>query len=711
MSLAPSSPQEDLALPPLRDDLQILSGTPTAEGVPTWNILDPVRHQYFQIGWAAFQLLSQWHLGSATRLMEVVSSSTTAKVTQRDVTELVQFLYRHNLTRDAQMGGSQGLYAQAEQTKQHWLLKLLHTYLFFRIPLCNPDRFLQRTLPMVAPLFTKTALVCVVTLGVIGCIGIVRQWESFANTFLYFFSPQGLTAYMLGLMGIKVLHEFGHAYTAARYGCQVQTMGVGFLIMVPVLYTDTTDSWKLTSRKQRAAIAAAGTVVELGIAMIATFLWHLCPEGVLKSVLFVLASTSWIMGLFINLNPLLRFDGYYVFSDWLGVPNLQSRAFAFGQWTLREWLFGWGDAPPEALPRRRQRILTAYAWAIWVYRAFMFVGIAVMVYYFFFKVLGLLLFVVEVGWFLAWPVYQEVQVWWKRREEVMQSWRGRAVGAVVVVVLLAGLIPLDRMVALPAVLEARDRTTIFSSVPARILEVKVQEGDFVKQGDVLVLLESPNLEQKIHILEERLAALDMRVQREAAYQDDRDDHQVIWQTLQGERKEMEGLLKIRDQLTLRAPFGGLVTDMASSLHEGRWVNSDLPLVHLMNPNHMVVQAYAIEEQQVRLTSGNEGWFYADDPARQPRQGSVQDLRQVDESQFTLTYLASLYSGPVPVRQDDQGRLKPEASIYRVTLDVEDDGEGWTQAVRGLVHVEGESRSVVRQLWEHVAAVFIRESGM
>ncbi len=709
--MATPSSQEDVALPPLREDLQILSGTPTAEGVPTWNILDPVRHQYFQIGWAAFQLLSQWHLGSVTHLIEVVSSSTTAKVTQRDVMELVQFLHRHNLTRDAPMGGSQGLYAQAEQAKQHWLLKLLHTYLFFKIPLCNPDRFLQRTLPIVAPLFTKAALVCVVTLGVIGCIGIVRQWESFANTFLYFFSPQGLTAYMVGLAGIKILHELGHAYTAARYGCQVQTMGVGFLIMVPVLYTDTTDSWKLTSRSQRASIAAAGTVVELGIAMIATFLWHLCPEGVLKSVLFVLASTSWIMGLFINLNPLLRFDGYYVLSDWLGVPNLQSRAFAFGQWTLREWLFGWGDAPPEALPRRRQRILTGYAWAIWIYRAFMFLGIAVLVYHFFFKVLGILLFVVEIGWFLAWPMYQEVQVWWKRREEVMRSWRGRTVGAVVMVMFLLGLIPLDRVVAIPAVLEARDRSTIFSSVPARITAVKVHEGAQVNKGDILLQLESPNLDRQILALEERLAALEFRVQREAAYQEDRDDHQVLWETLQGGRKEMEGLLKAREQLTLTAPFTGVVTDMPSSLHEGRWVSSDFPLAHVMNPKHMVVEAYAMEEQQVRLQAGSEGWFYADDPARRPRHGRVQDLRQVDESHFTLTYLASLYSGPVPVRQDDQGKIKPEASIYRVTLDVEDDGEPWTQVVRGLVHVEGESRSAVRQLWEHVAAVFIRESGM
>jgi putative peptide zinc metalloprotease protein len=704
-------PQDDVALPPLRDDLQILSGTPTAEGIPTWNILDPVRQQYFQIGWSAFQLLSQWHLGSATRLIEVVSTCTTVKVTQRDVIGLVQFLYRHNLTRDAPMGGSKGFLAQAEQAKQYWLLKLLHSYLFFRIPLFNPDRFLQRTLPIVAPLFTKTALMCVVFLGVVGCVGIVRQWESFANTFLYFFSPQGLTAYVLGLIGIKILHELGHAYTAARYGCQVHTMGIGFLIMVPVLYTDTTDSWKLTSRKQRAAIAAAGTVVELSLAMIATFLWHLCPEGVTKSVLFVLATTSWIMGLFINLNPLLRFDGYYVLSDWLGVPNLQSRAFAFGQWKLREWLFGWGDEPPEVLPGSRQRFLAGFAWAIWVYRAVMFLGIAVLVYHFFFKVLGLFLFLVEIGWFLAWPVYQEVQVWWKRREEVVKSWRGRIVGAVVLVIIILGLLPLDRMVSLPAVLEAREWATIFSPVPARIIEVNVQEGDRVAKGDKLVILESPKNEQHIRILEQRIAALDVRLQREAAYQEDRNDHQVLRESLKGERKAIEGLLKIRDQLILRAPFSGLVTDMTSSLHEGRWVNSELPLMHLINPQEMVVQAYATEEQQVRLGSGNEGWFYADDPARMARRSRVQDLRQVDESHFALSYLASLYSGPVPVRQDEKGNLTPEASIYRVTLDVNHVGEEWTQAVRGMVHVQGEARSVARQLWEHVAAVFIRESGM
>ncbi len=96
---------------------------------------------------------------------------------------------------------------QAEQAKQHWLLRVLHNYLFFRIPLCNPDQFLRKTLPFVMPLFSRWGLWCVLILGAIGCMEVVRQWESFANNFFYFFRFQGMTVYIIGLVAIKMLHE------------------------------------------------------------------------------------------------------------------------------------------------------------------------------------------------------------------------------------------------------------------------------------------------------------------------------------------------------------------------------------------------------------------------------------------------------------------------------------------------------------------------
>ncbi len=160
----PPSPQDDVTLPPLREDLQIQPGTPTPDGVPTWTIMDPARHQFFQIEWTAFQLLSHWQTGSAHRLVDLVTRTTSAKVTTRDVAELIQFLYRNNLTRDAPPG-SQGFLEQAMQVKRNWLLKVLHNYLFFRIPLCNPDPFLRKTLSFVMPLFSYRVLLGVVVLG------------------------------------------------------------------------------------------------------------------------------------------------------------------------------------------------------------------------------------------------------------------------------------------------------------------------------------------------------------------------------------------------------------------------------------------------------------------------------------------------------------------------------------------------------------------
>lgn len=704
-------PQEAVALPPLREDLQILSGTPTPDGVPTWTIVDTVRNQFFQIEWSAFQLLSQWHAGTVEGLVDLVTRTTSAKVSTSDVTELVQFLYRNNLTRDALAGGSQGFLGQAEQAKQHWLLRVLHNYLFFRIPLWNPDRFLRKTLPFVTPLFSRWALWCVLILGAIGCMGVVRQWESFANVFLYFFTFQGMTGYIIGLVAIKVLHELAHAYTAVRYGCRVPTMGLGFLIMVPVLYTDTTDSWRLTVRKQRAAIAAAGTVVELSVAMLATFFWNFCPEGIFKSMLFVLATTSWVTGLLINLNPLLRFDGYYVLSDWLGVPNLQSRAFAFGRWKLREWLFAWGDGPPEHMPPQRQSVLIVYAWAIWVYRAIVFLGIAVLVYYFFFKVLGVILFVVEIGWFLAWPVYEEMQVWWTRRAAVVKSWRGRGVGVALMGCLLLSVMSLDTTVEIPAILEAPERTTLFPPAPATLVDVLVKEGDRVEEGQTLLILQSPQVDQQIEMIGLRIAALEFRVQREAAYQDDRDDHLVIRETLLGERKALTGLFMLRDQLTLRAPFSGVVTDLASSLHPGLWVNSDMAMAHVVGERPSVMLALATEKEKTRLSVGNKGWFYPDDPTRPARQGQLRDLRHMDEAEMALPYLASTFSGGVPVRQDARGKLIPEHSVYRVELDVMDKGVSWNQVVRGMVHVKGRGESFMGHLWTRAASILIRESGV
>jgi putative peptide zinc metalloprotease protein len=139
-------PKQEVELPPLREDLRIIAGAPAADGSPTWVIADPVRGKYFQIGWAAYQILSRWSGHSAEVVLSQIHADTTCRATAQDIDELLRFLYRNHLMRDPPQGGYRAYAAQAEAARPQWLMWLVHHYLFFQIPLVRPDRFLRATL-------------------------------------------------------------------------------------------------------------------------------------------------------------------------------------------------------------------------------------------------------------------------------------------------------------------------------------------------------------------------------------------------------------------------------------------------------------------------------------------------------------------------------------------------------------------------------------
>ncbi|HBN50752.1 MAG TPA: peptidase M50, partial [Thalassospira sp.] len=226
------------------------------------------------------------------------------------------------------------------------------------------------------------------------------------------------------------------------------------LVMYPVLYTDTSDAWRIISKEKRLRIAAAGIRVELALALLATFFWHLVPPGPLQSAVFLLATTTWITTLLINLSPFMRFDGYYLLSDFLGIANLQNRSFAMAKWTIRETLFRFGHPAPEPMPRKKRRMLTAFAIAVWIYRFFLFLGIALVVYHLFFKVLGIILFVVEIAWFIVIPVLNEMKHWWKDRHSAKVTPSLVVTGFLLAVLTVLTFVPWQSRVSADAVLQA-----------------------------------------------------------------------------------------------------------------------------------------------------------------------------------------------------------------------------------------------------------------
>ena len=261
---------------------------------------------------------------------------------------LAAFLRRNFLVDRSEPGAARMLLDAKAGSKTHWASWLLHRYLFFRVPLVKPQRFLSIVEPLLAPVYSPIGRGVLLVLVLAGIYLVGRQWDAFVATFAAFGTWEGKAMLVAAILVSKILHELGHAVTLHRHGGRVPTMGVAFLVLFPVLYTDTSDCWRLRGRDARLAVGAGGILAELSLAAIALFLWSFAPEGAMRAALFVLAGTVWIGTLAINLNPFLRFDGYYLLSDWLDVANLQDRAFALARWRMREFLFGLGLPAPEA---------------------------------------------------------------------------------------------------------------------------------------------------------------------------------------------------------------------------------------------------------------------------------------------------------------------------------------------------------------------------
>ena len=703
-------PKQEVVLPPLREDLRLIAGASAADGSPTWVIIDPVRGKYFQIGWAAYQILSRWSGRSAEIVLSQIHADTTCRATTQDIDDLLRFLYRNHLMREPPQGGYRAYVAQAEAARPQWLMWLVHHYLFFQIPLVQPDRFLRATLPFVEWLFSKSVAWIIALIGLAGVYLVSRQWDVFTGTFLHFFTPSGLALYALSLAIVKVFHELGHAYTATRYGCRVPTMGIAMIVMVPMLYSDTSDAWKLTSRRQRAAIGAAGMIVECALAAVAIFAWNFLDDGVTRSLVFIVATTSLMVGAAMNLSPFMRFDGYYVLSDWLGIPNLQDRAFAFGRWQLRRLLFGLDMPMPEPVAAAQRRYLVCFAWGVWVYRFMLFLSIALMVYHYFFKLLGLILFAIEIGWFIVLPIVGELKIWWTLRGEIVERRRGWLSAWVLACVIALLFVPWSDRISLPAVLESTPHATIYAPAPGRIVELAVKEGQRVGVGDRLVVLESPALENDMALTRKRIEVERMRVQRQFVDREELAKHQVTLETLRARLSQLEGLLRQQQNLSLTAPIAGVVTDRAEALHVGQWINKQLPLAYVIDPAGEELHALASETDVGYLHAGQSARFIPQGPERPSLEAQVVEIRDNDESSFTVPYLLSVYGGDVPVREDANRRLKPETSVYRVTLHLVESPPRWNQAVRGTVLVKGPRISFAQRAWEQSARIFIRESG-
>lgn len=693
------------ALPELRQELRLHAGPHGP--VPSWLVYDPVRHRYFQISTAAFELLGLWAPETAEALAARAAAELGRPVDVEEVSELARFIIANNLALAPPQDDARMLARQEAGLQRSWASHVVHSYLYFRIPLVRPHRFLKATLPLVAPLFTRTAAGLILLVSLVGLYFVSRQWDHFVATFLDFLSLEGAFVYALTLVFVKSLHELGHAYTATRAGVRVNTMGVAFMVLTPILYTDVTDAWRLRHRRDKVAIDGAGIVVELALAGVALFLWAFLPDGPLRSAAFVTATTSLILGLAVNLNPLMRFDGYYMLADAWHMPNLQSRSNAMAQWWLREFLFKLRHEPPEHFPGRQRSLLIFYALAVWVYRFFLFLGIALLVYHMFFKVLGIALFVIEIVWFILLPIAHEMKEWWGMRKEIVRTGRSLVTAAVFAGLVAALLVPWSGTVRLQAVIVADVETQVFAPRPARIEAVRLVDEAIVMPGQTLAVLSAPDLEHEAGQTKRRIELLRLRLDRIAGDDTDRADRTVLEGELARHRANLAGLEAERRRLVVRAPHAGVTRDVDRDLLAGEWIDDTVPLARIVQGAASEAKGYLMEEDLWRVEVGALAVFVPEDPLMERMEGKVAEVVGTGTRTIDLIYLASVYGGAVPSdRSAEEVRPRSGRHLVRVRLDA----PMARRTVRGTLHLEARRESIAAAMWRRTLQVLVREAG-
>ncbi|WP_321956766.1 HlyD family efflux transporter periplasmic adaptor subunit [Paraburkholderia bannensis] len=700
-------------LPPLRQELTLTPGASTPEGAPTWMLHDPAANRFFQIGWPAFELLARWNLDDPRAIVESVNRDTTLTVTLDDMEALLRMLRQQNLlvSRGEQDTARLQQHANAQHSSRAmWLLK---HYLMIRIPLWHPMPFLRRAARYAAFAYRPAFWLAVAACALAGLVLVSRRWDEFLHTFHGYADWRGLIGVGVALGCAKVLHEFAHAFTAQRYGCRVPTMGVALLVMMPVLYTDTTEAWKVPQRQHRLWIGAAGMLSEIALAAVATLAWSVLPDGPLRAGAFLLATTTWIATLAINASPFMRFDGYFLLSDWLDMPNLHDRAFALGRWWLREWLFGFGDPQPEPCTAARRRFLIGFSFATWLYRLIVFMSIALVVYHAFFKLLGMLLFCVEFGWFIVRPVWREAAVTWQRRSAL--HWRRETLRSAMLGAVLLGffVLPWQAGVSAPGVLGPQHAQGVYT-VESGYLDASVpplRDGARVHAGDTLAVLVSPELDYKLKTALADEAQLRWEVEQQPFDERLQQQGTALARRWDAARQTVAGLQAEIAQLTLRAPFDGTVQEAGDPPTPGAWLARGERVYDVIAPNGVKGDAFVGESDVARLKAGQKAVFVASVAEMAAHVCTIEAVDKVNVATLDEPSVASTYGGPIPAEQDAKThRIVPLQATWQVRFGHCDGAAGIAREVTGTVQLDAGRASLAGRGARSLAAILQREVG-
>ncbi|NJO17212.1 MAG: peptidase M50 [Thioploca sp.] len=484
-----------------------------------------------------------------------------------------------------------------------WIRQRYGSPLSIRIALWDPDKFLERWLPYLKWIFSWTSFIIWLSLVLWGMVLAAQHWNILTHDITdQVLAPHNLIILLLVFPFIKLLHELGHAFATKYWGGEVHELGILFLVFMPLPYVEASSASAFSNKYARLLVSAAGIIVELFIAAIAMLLWVNLEPSTLRASAYNVLFISSVSTLLFNGNPLLRYDGYYLFSDAIEIPNLGPRANRYIGYLFRHYLLGTRELPPPTTSFSEISWLVSYGIAAFCYRLFISVAIILFVASKFF-IIGIVL-AIWVGYrFFLLSLFKQIQAIFTN--PILQQHQPRLILVLVTLTALLALglfeVPVPLWSNVEGIIWPPERSQVRVGNTGFCRQILVQSGDWVVAEQPLIKLEDELLETRVNILQYQLDELEIRYN--ALWRDDYASARMLQEKIKTITTDLARRQQQQEHLVVRSLQAGQVYIPRQDRLLGRLLPQGELVAYVVKPPVNIIMA-VVRQEDIALVRHN-----------------------------------------------------------------------------------------------------------
>ncbi len=705
------------------------------KGIASYVIKDPVGLKYHRLQQEQYRTLE---LLDGTRSLDEVKSELQGSFpalhfTLPDVQHLITDLHKKGLVYSNRSGQGVEMLKQEIETKRKKRWAAIRNVLYFRLPGWDPETTLNAIYPFFNWMFRPWAVWAAMLFVVSSWVLIAVNFDKFYSRlpeFHQFFSWPNLAYMYLTLSACKIIHEFGHGLSCKHFGGECHEMGVMLLVFSPCLYCDVSDSWMLRNKWKRIMIAAAGMYIEIILSAIAIFLWWYSKPGLFNHLCLNVFFVTTVTTVIFNANPLMRFDGYYMMADFLEIPNLRPKSDRMLREKFAWYCLGIESRPDPFMPETGKFWFVVYAIAAAAYRWFILFGITLFLYTvlkpYGLQSIGITAAVFSLAGIVGSMIYNVYSIITAPRTDPLNYYKVTATVVAALGLIVGGLlIPIPWHIESACLLEPEHVKHVYVTMPGQVKEVKVRPGQRVKTGDVLLVLENPDAEDKLRDLKVQKGIAEEEIRKFFAMKDHAQEH-LARERLHSLKDKIADLEDQIRQLTLTAPIDGEVVAPPRTerpLHDrtrdelASWYGTPLDprndhalleeRTHVLSiaPNENLQAVLVIDQSHRDDVWEGEPVELKFDHLPSKTYSTTLDTISDRHLEFAPPALSNKSSGELPTVTDKQGRERLTSIAYQATVLIREDTELMRPGLKGWARFEVDRRSAGEHLWRYFRQTF------